>query len=125
MGIKVLKKEDFLETQFEGYILQYYDDYELGNLRTNILDKESSELVKVIKSSKKSINNEEKWMTHVYDDKTKKIDMTWHPYPVNLEEDLIKKEIGGKEMIFLKMHEKILTVVLKDLAGLPIKEQLH
>jgi len=125
MGIKVLKREEILEIEFLDYKLQYSGDYESGNIRTNILDKESSQLVKVIQTSKKIRKDKEIWITHIYDDKTQRIDMSWENYEVNPDVDLIKKEGKGKEITSFKMHEKILTAILKDLKELPIKEQEH
>ncbi len=124
MVIKVLKRKDFLETSCMGYGLQYNGNYESGKLITNVVD-ENSYLIKIVQSWKRKINDEERWITYLFNPEEQKVDMTWQPYDVDQEKDIIKKKIGNKQFNSIRKHEEVLTVLLKDLNGLPLAEQKH
>lgn len=115
MTVKMIKQGDILEADFLDYKLQYIGSLDSGNFRTNILDKESK-LVKVIQTTRKSRHDMELWLTHVYDATEGKIDMTWQPYHVDLNQDMVETEVGGKHIVSLRKHEDILAVILEDLA---------
>jgi len=108
-----------------GYRLVYSGSYESGKIITSVLD--GSDLVKVLISSdtKRLKDGLPIWLSYIWEGKTERIDMTFNAYIIDPDKDVVEKEKDGKTRNLTEQHERILTLLLKELAGIPFDEEVN
>jgi exosome complex RNA-binding protein Rrp4 len=97
------------------YRLVYKGSYDQGKIITSIL--KENDLVKVIISneSKKKKDNQFLWLTYIWDEKEKKINMQFNGYMVDIEKHLVPRVEKNELKMMTQQHENIVNMLLEDL----------
>ncbi len=93
----------------------YEGSYDQGKIITKIL--KGDDLVKVVvsKESKKKKDNQLLWLTYIWDEKEKKINMQFNTYMVDMEKHLVPRVENGKLDMITQQHKNIVNMLLEDL----------